>query len=65
MALCVKSVFKRMTLQRAHSFIGPAIEKAKTCTECRSCVSRCPYNLDVPVLLKDQITLYESMPSME
>jgi predicted aldo/keto reductase-like oxidoreductase len=62
MALLVKSFFKRMTAQRAHSFVGPGIEKAKTCTECRQCVGRCPYNLDIPSLLKEQIEIYNSMP---
>ena len=61
-ALCVKSAFKRMPESRAHSFVGPAIEKAKTCTECRQCVSRCPYELDIPTLLKEQIKLYEAIP---
>jgi len=61
-ALCVKSAFKRMTNQRAHSFVGSAIEKAKTCTECRSCTGRCPYHLDIPKLLKEQIKIYSAMP---
>ncbi|MCL2214052.1 MAG: aldo/keto reductase [Treponema sp.] len=61
-ALCVKSAFKRMTKERAHSFVGPSIEKAKTCTQCRTCVGRCPYNLDIPSLLKEQIKVYEAMP---
>jgi len=61
-ALCVKSAFKRMPVSRAHSFVGPAIDKAKTCTECRQCVSRCPYDLDIPAILKEQIKLYETMP---
>jgi len=64
LALCVKSVFKRMVLQRAHSFVGPAIENAKTCVNCRTCIGRCPYNLEIPALLKEQIKLYESMEKL-
>jgi predicted aldo/keto reductase-like oxidoreductase len=60
MALCVKSMFKRMTHERAKSFVGPAIEKARTCLECRECTSRCPYHLDIPALLKEQIALYDT-----
>jgi predicted aldo/keto reductase-like oxidoreductase len=57
-ALCVKSFFKRMTPERAHSFIAPAIDKAKKCTDCRQCVSRCPYYLKIPTLLKENIKIY-------
>jgi predicted aldo/keto reductase-like oxidoreductase len=60
LALCVKSMFKRMTHDRARSFVGPAIEKARTCLECRECTSRCPYHLDIPSLLKEQITLFDT-----
>ena len=58
-ALSMKSAFKRMPADRARSFVGPAIEKAKTCIECRECVKRCPYNLDIPVLLKERIKDWE------
>jgi predicted aldo/keto reductase-like oxidoreductase len=59
-ALCVKSAFKRMPRERARSFVGPAIEKARTCLECRECTGRCPYNIDIPSLLKEQINLYDT-----
>jgi predicted aldo/keto reductase-like oxidoreductase len=58
MVLCLKSFFKRMTPERARELIGPAIEKAKHCTDCRACVSRCPYYLKIPSLLKDNIKIY-------
>jgi predicted aldo/keto reductase-like oxidoreductase len=61
-ALCVKSAFKRMPPQRAHSFVGPAIEKARNCTECQSCIGRCPYHLNIPALLKENIKLYDGFP---
>jgi predicted aldo/keto reductase-like oxidoreductase len=53
-------MFKRMTHERALSFVGPAIEKARTCIECRECISRCPYHLDIPALLKEQIILFDT-----
>jgi len=59
-ALSVKSAFKRMPQERALSFVGPAIEKARTCLECRECISRCPYHLDIPALLKEQIKLFDT-----
>jgi len=61
LALCVKSIFKRMTAERAFSFVGPAIEKARSCENCRLCVERCPYHLEIPELLKEQISLYDSI----
>jgi predicted aldo/keto reductase-like oxidoreductase len=53
-------MFKRMPRERARSFVGPAIDKAGTCLECRECISRCPYHLDIPSLLKEQIKLFDT-----
>ncbi len=50
--LVAKGSAKRMTKERAMSMLGPAIEQSKNCQECRDCVSRCPYDLDIPELLK-------------
>jgi aryl-alcohol dehydrogenase-like predicted oxidoreductase len=30
----------------------------ENCTECRACVSRCPYDLDTPALLKKNLEIY-------
>jgi len=60
-AMCLKSAFKRMSPDRARSFVGPSIEKARTCVECGTCVKRCPYKLDIPSLLKEKIALWESL----
>ncbi len=30
----------------------------ETCTECRQCADKCPYELDTPALLKTQLSLY-------
>ncbi len=57
--LRVKSLVKRMPLQRAAEFIDPAIEKARECTECEECVERCPYDLPIPELLKQNIAFWE------
>ena len=61
MALNVKSFLKRMTVERARAFSGTPIEKAKTCLACGDCVKRCPYNLDIPSLLKERIKEWESL----
>jgi predicted aldo/keto reductase-like oxidoreductase len=61
MALNIKSCFKRMTDERARLFVGPPLEKAKTCIECGKCVERCPYKLEIPKLLKEKIKYWESL----
>jgi predicted aldo/keto reductase-like oxidoreductase len=61
--LPAKGSVKRMTKERAMSMLGPAIEKSKDCEECRDCVSRCPYDLDIPELLKVQQQKYEEFVS--
>ena len=35
-----------------------AVNRAELCTECRECVEKCPYNLDIPEMLKENITFY-------
>jgi predicted aldo/keto reductase-like oxidoreductase len=59
MALVVKSTLKRSGDFGAQSFIKPSIEKARECIECRDCMERCPYDLDIPELLKDNIKLWD------
>ena len=35
-----------------------AVEKAANCTECRQCVEKCPYDLEIPDMLRDNIEFY-------
>jgi len=65
MALNIKSIFKRMTLERAHAFAGTPIEKARTCVGCGVCVTRCPYNLDIPALLKERVREWDAMQAAD
>jgi len=34
---------------------------AKKCTECGECSVKCPFNLDVPSIIKENIEFYESI----
>ena len=38
------------------------IEKARKCTECGTCLPRCPYQLPIPELIKANLTWYDSLP---
>jgi len=57
--LSAESCRKRFTLERFKQMLGPSIEKARTCLQCGQCSARCPYHLDVPLLLKEKIAFFE------
>ena len=59
LALGAQSVFKRMPVQRALSFLEPAMSKAGNCRDCNACLQRCPYHLNIPALIKEGQKLYE------
>jgi predicted aldo/keto reductase-like oxidoreductase len=54
-----ESAWRRMTPERALRMFGPRLEKARDCIECRECMERCPYGLEIPELLQEQIALYD------
>lgn len=35
------------------------MDRARGCTECRECVEKCPYDLEIPEMLKENIAFYE------
>ena len=37
------------------------IKQAKKCDKCRQCIEKCPYNLDIPKLLKENVEDYENV----
>jgi uncharacterized protein len=57
--LVAKSFARRMPKDRVRSFVEGSFRAAEDCKECRECVERCPYHLDIPVLLKRQRSLWD------
>jgi predicted aldo/keto reductase-like oxidoreductase len=56
--LTIKSFLKRMPFERAFKMANDSIAKAKDCIECGVCKTRCPYSLDIPDLLKKNVSLW-------
>ncbi|MDR0503637.1 MAG: aldo/keto reductase [Treponema sp.] len=59
--LSTESCEKRFTLERFKLMLGQPIERARTCLECGRCKERCPYRLDIPALLKENIKHWEKV----
>ena len=59
MALTIESHIKRMPFDRASGMASKGMEAARGCTECRTCVEKCPYKLDIPVLIKEKLAIWD------
>ena len=57
--LTVETVIKRMPFERASMMGSRNMDAARTCIECRECVGRCPYNLNIPELLKEKLAIWD------
>jgi predicted aldo/keto reductase-like oxidoreductase len=54
--LGVRSMVRRMGKRiLVEGWQAKAIEKARQCTECGECMTRCPYNLPIPDLIKENL----------
>jgi uncharacterized protein len=51
-------VARRMSPSVAVEFCKRPIESVLQCTECGACVKRCPYDLQIPRILKENYALY-------
>jgi predicted aldo/keto reductase-like oxidoreductase len=52
---------RQFTRDKVIEMLEEPIEQARECIECRECVDRCPYDLDIPEMIKDNIALYEAL----
>ena len=57
--LLTQSDIKRVDYDSVVNWHEKVIEKASDCTECRECIEKCPYDLDIPILLKKNIKIWE------
>ena len=61
--LVAGSMARRMPVEKVLQNLGPAVKKSEDCVECRDCVPRCPYDLDIPELLKAQQVKWQEFES--
>jgi len=55
--LGIRSIVKRMGSEvLGRGWIKAGMELAANCTECEECMERCPYDLPIPDLIKENIT---------
>lgn len=62
--LGIRSMAKRMgkeLVQRGQP--GAAIEKARKCTDCGQCMTRCPYELPIPDLIRENLRWLDEEPA--
>jgi predicted aldo/keto reductase-like oxidoreductase len=59
--LGLKSIIKRVGAKEDEmKRINKILEMARNCSECGECMSRCPYQLPIPELIKKNLNWYEA-----
>jgi predicted aldo/keto reductase-like oxidoreductase len=58
--LGIRSLVKRMGKGLVQEgLFGEAIEKARSCSECGQCLERCPYELPIPDLIRENLRWFD------
>jgi predicted aldo/keto reductase-like oxidoreductase len=60
--LGLKTIIKRFGPQADElDWLVKLVEKARNCSECRECLPRCPYQLPIPDLIKENLAWYDQV----
>ncbi len=60
LAVGLKSVIRRFgPMAQELKWMSDLIEKARNCSECGQCLERCPYQLPIPDLIKENLEWYD------
>jgi len=59
-ALGFKSILKRFQGDFALNFSRDALKSAENCDRCGACIERCPYELPIPEMLDENLSLYRA-----
>ncbi len=61
-AVGLKSIIKRFGSNAQElGWIKDLIEKARNCSECGECLPRCPYQLPIPDMIKENLAWFDSL----
>jgi predicted aldo/keto reductase-like oxidoreductase len=58
-----RSIAQRLSPAITISFTKDAMETVDSCSECGECLEKCPYNLQIPELIREHQTLFNSYVS--
>jgi predicted aldo/keto reductase-like oxidoreductase len=65
MMLHGRSIVRRMGAQRWKEWgAADIIASADLCTECEECISKCPYELPIPELIREAVAYYQTVPEL-
>ncbi len=56
-----RSMAKRLTPPIALAIVKGPMESVDNCTDCEECLAKCPYNLAIPDMIREQRKLYDEM----
>lgn len=65
MLLHGRSIIRRMGAARFKEWgAAEIIASAERCTECETCLAKCPYHLPIPELIREVVAFYHTIPGL-